>query len=85
MLPASLSKQIHMNCRHIEFQVLQRLHQRFGALRIEFSFHPTDRNGPVQEFFGVFFSAGVPTGRLELTAGFFEELASSVSSSNRIN
>lgn len=61
-----------MSCRHIEFQVLQRLHQRFGALRIEFSFHPTDRNGPVQEFFRVFFSAGVPTDRLELTAGFLK-------------
>ena len=34
--------------------MLQRLYQRFGASRIEFSFHPTDRNGPLQEFFRVF-------------------------------
>jgi FkbH-like protein len=66
-----------MSCRafsrHIEFQMLQRLYQRFGASRIEFSFHPTERNGPLQEFFRVFFPAGVPTDRLELTAGIFEQ------------
>jgi FkbH-like protein len=66
-----------MSCRafsrHIEFQMLQRLYQRFGASRIEFSFHPTDRNGPLQDFFRVFFPAGVPTDGLELTAGVFEQ------------
>jgi hypothetical protein len=51
---------------------LQRLHQRFDAVRIEFSFHPTDRNGPVQEFFRVSFPASLPTDRLELTVAFLK-------------
>jgi FkbH-like protein len=66
-----------MSCRafsrHIEFQILQRLYERFCASRIEFSFRPTERNGPLQEFFRVFFPAGVPADKLELTAGVFEQ------------
>jgi FkbH-like protein len=65
-----------MSCRafsrDIEFQILKRLYERFGASRIEFSFHPTERNGPLQEFFRVFFPAGVPADGLELTATVFE-------------
>jgi hypothetical protein len=71
--PTSRSRQIQLSCRHIKFQMLQRLYQRFGASRTQFSFHLTDRNGPVQERSRVFFPAGVPTDRLELTAGVFEQ------------
>ena len=50
----SRSRQIHVSCRHIEFQVLQRLHQRFGALRIEFSLHPRIAMDQCRSFFEFF-------------------------------
>jgi FkbH-like protein len=65
-----------MSCRSfsrdIEFQMLQRLYERFGAARIEFSYRSTERNGPLQEFFRGFFPTGVPADGLELTAEVFE-------------
>lgn len=59
--------------RHIEFQILHRLYQKFGARSIAFSFHPTDRNGPLQEFFRIFFPSGILAEWLELSAGVFEQ------------
>jgi FkbH-like protein len=43
-----------MSCRafsrHIEYQTLRYLFQKFAADRISFSFQPTPRNGPMQDF-----------------------------------
>jgi FkbH-like protein len=66
-----------MSCRafsrHIEFQMLDRLYKKFGVTRIGFSYHPTDSNGPLQEFFGRFFPAGLDQERLDLAAAMFEQ------------
>jgi FkbH-like protein len=67
-----------MSCRafsrHIEFQMIERLYQRFGAACIRFSFHPTERNGPLQEFFTRFFpSGGLGKEGLNLPAAIFEQ------------
>ena len=66
-----------MSCRafsrDIEFQLLQRLYDRFGADRIEFAFRPTQRNRPIQEFFARFFPDGLPKDGVELEAGRFAE------------
>jgi len=64
-----------MSCRafsrHIEFQMLERLYKRFEAACIRFSFHPTERNGPLQEFFARFFDAGLGQDGLDLPAAAF--------------
>ncbi len=64
-----------MSCRafsrHIEFQIIERLYQRFLAHRIEFAFRPTQRNGPLQEFFSRFLPNGLPEDKLELDASVF--------------
>jgi len=48
-----------MSCRafsrHIEFQTLRQLFAHSPAPQIRFQFKPTDRNGPLQTFFGHFF------------------------------
>jgi FkbH-like protein len=59
--------------RHIEFQMLDRLYEKFGASHIGFSFHPTDRNGPLQECFARFFPAGLGKGNVDLPAAVFEQ------------
>jgi FkbH-like protein len=64
-----------MSCRafsrQIEFQLVQRLYERFGADRIEFAFRRTQRNGPMQEFLSQFFPPSLPKERLELEASVF--------------
>ena len=66
-----------MSCRafsrHIEFQMIERLYKRFGAQCIRFSFLPTDRNGPLQEFFARFFPAGLGKDQLDLPEMIFEQ------------
>jgi FkbH-like protein len=66
-----------MSCRafsrHIEFQMLGRLYEKYQASRIRFAFKPTERNGPIQEFFGRFVETDLPDGGLELSASAFEQ------------
>ena len=65
-----------MSCRafsrRIEYQMLRRLYEKFGARKIEFSFQATERNGPLQEFFGHFFPDGLAPAGLELPLDVFE-------------
>ena len=66
-----------MSCRafsrHIEFQLLRQLFGRFGAPAIRFSYRPTNRNGPLREFFSRFFPEGFSEeDGLDLTAAGFE-------------
>jgi len=65
-----------MSCRafsrHIEFQLLKQLFAESGVSVIRFRFTPTERNGPLQSFFGRFFSADRMTAReLDLSAEVF--------------
>src|ERR1035438_2796701 len=64
-----------MSCRaflrHIEYHVLARLFENFGVDCIEFAFRPTERNGPLQEFFTRFFPHGLTAERFELSANVF--------------
>jgi FkbH-like protein len=66
-----------MSCRafsrHIEFQMLRRLYEKYRASRIRFSFKPTERNGPIQEFFGRFVKTELAENGLELSASTFEQ------------
>lgn len=66
-----------MSCRafsrQIEFQILQRLYEKFGPCDIDFLFRPTERNGPLQEFFKTFFSEGLPQDGLRLSAELFAQ------------
>jgi len=49
-----------MSCRafsrRIEHQCLKQLYERFSAATLEFEFTPTERNGPLREFFAHFLS-----------------------------
>lgn len=67
-----------MSCRafsrHIEYHVLERLFEKFGVDCIEFAFRPTERNGPLQEFFTRFFPHGLTAERFELSANVFMAL-----------
>jgi FkbH-like protein len=66
-----------MSCRafsrHIEFQMLRKVFEKYNASRIRFSFKPTERNGPIQEFFGQFVKTDLPENGLELLASDFEQ------------
>jgi len=66
-----------MSCRafsrHIEFQMLHRMYEKYQASRIRFSFKPTERNGPIQEFFSRFVKTDLPADGLELSASTFEQ------------
>jgi FkbH-like protein len=66
-----------MSCRafsrQIEFQMLRRLFAKSGAAEILFHFQPTDRNGPLQNFFRQFFKDSIPQGELELPSAVFEK------------
>jgi FkbH-like protein len=59
--------------RHIEFQMLERLYKRFEAACIRFSFHPTERNGPLREFFARLFPAGLSQEEFDLPASAFTQ------------
>ncbi len=59
--------------RHIEFQMLDRLYKKFDAACIRLSFHPTERNGPLQECLARFFPAGLGKESLDLPAAIFDE------------
>jgi FkbH-like protein len=64
-----------MSCRafsrHIEFQILRRLYDKYHSSCIEFSYTPTERNAPLQEFFRRFFPLGLPDEKLDLSAELF--------------
>ncbi len=66
-----------MSCRafsrNIEFQMLQKLFEKYQASFIRFAFKPTERNGPLQEFFGRFAKADLSEDGLELSASAFEQ------------
>src|SRR5216684_572355 len=66
-----------MSCRafsrHIEFQMLHRLYEKYQASRIRFSFKSTERNGPIQEFFSRFVKTDLPEDGLELSVSSFEQ------------
>jgi FkbH-like protein len=67
-----------MSCRafsrHIEFQVLKQLFAQSQASMIRFVFKPTERNGPLQSFFGRFFSADrMAAPELDLSTDVFAE------------
>jgi predicted enzyme involved in methoxymalonyl-ACP biosynthesis len=66
-----------MSCRafsrHIEFQMLHRLYEKYQAPRIRFSLKATERNGPIQEFFSRFVKTDLPADGLELSASAFEQ------------
>lgn len=67
-----------MSCRafsrHVEFQVIKQLFDKSGAPQIHFAFRPTERNGPLQTFFGRFCSPdSMNTGKLDLPAAVFAE------------
>jgi len=53
-----------MSCRafsrHIEYQVLSRLFERWPACAIVFAYQATERNGPLREFIGRLSSPGEP-------------------------
>jgi len=77
-LPGELQIDIWvMSCRafsrHIEFQMLRTVFEKYKASLIRFSFKPTDRNGPIQEFFGQFVKTDLPENGLELSASDFEQ------------
>jgi FkbH-like protein len=67
-----------MSCRafsrHIEFQALRHLFAKSKAAEVRFLFKPTERNGPLQTFFGHFFlPEALCNGDLNLSAGVFEK------------
>lgn len=65
-----------MSCRafsrHIEFQMLRSLYEKYQTALIRFSFIPTDRNGSLQEFFSRFLGTVPPAGDVELPVSVFE-------------
>jgi FkbH-like protein len=65
-----------MSCRafsrQIEHHCLAEVFDRFGVDRIAFSFSPTPRNGPLQDFFQVFLGYR-PEGEFQLTRQIFRE------------
>jgi len=65
-----------MSCRafsrRIEHQTLRTLFDLSGAREMEFSFAPTAKNGPTQEFFGTIAGARL-TGPVRLTRAQFDE------------
>jgi FkbH-like protein len=68
-----------MSCRafsrNIEFQVLRRLFERSAVSVVQFRFRPTERNGPIQNFFGYFFPPkSTAEDELNLPAARFQEL-----------
>lgn len=64
-----------MSCRafsrRVEHRTLSYLFSKLGADEIEFEYSPTDRNGPLQRFFGEFMGSP-PTDRFVLTRATFE-------------
>jgi FkbH-like protein len=66
-----------MSCRafsrNIEFQMLQKLFEKYQASSIRFAFKSTERNGPLQEFFGRFAKTDRFENGLELSASAFEQ------------
>jgi FkbH-like protein len=67
-----------MSCRafsrQIEFQSLRQLFAKSRAAGIRFAFKPTERNGPLQTFFGHFFEPeALKEGELVLPAELFEK------------
>ena len=73
-----------MSCRafsrQIEFQSIRQLFAKSGASEIRFRFKPTDRNGPLQTFFALFFNGGAGAeGELQLRPDDFERLCPSLS------
>ena len=79
-LPSSVQVDIWvMSCRafsrHIEFQTLRRLFQKYCVAELGFCFEQTPRNGPLADFFRRFFPAGLEgssPGGLRLAATQFE-------------
>jgi FkbH-like protein len=71
--------QVHawvMSCRafsrRVEHQCLQYLFEEFGSDTILFDFHPTARNGPLQEFFAVLMG-DKPSGQVCLSRDLFSK------------
>jgi predicted enzyme involved in methoxymalonyl-ACP biosynthesis len=66
-----------MSCRafsrNIEFQMVHQLFEKYQASSIRFAFKSTERNGPLQEFFGRFAKTDRFENGLELSASAFEQ------------